>query len=66
MKPHNRPGRKNIRRLDALDRLAKKKNKDAAEIEGVNLRAAIVSQSHADAIRTKKDRSARGKFQRHP
>ena len=60
----NRPGRINERRIRALSRIGKKTNREAAEVEAANLRARIISQAQAEAIRTKKDRSARGKFRR--
>jgi len=59
MKPMNFPGRKNDRRKRALKRLA------ADKLEEMKiLMHRIVPDSVARSIRTKKDRSARGRLTR--
>ena len=65
MKPRNFPGRKNDRRKRALKRLGSgisMTGMDAKAIEQRALISSIMSDSEARGIRTKKDRSARGKF----
>lgn len=62
MTPKNFPGRKNQRRIDAVALATKKENGEAAKIELDNLRQAIAAPDAARAIRTKKDRSARGRI----
>lgn len=84
MAPKNFPGRKNARRVRALDRaqaqLASDTRRTAngrevplspSEREKINRVAGstarrILPQAQAEAIRTKKDRSGRGKFARSP
>lgn len=65
----NSPGRKNIRRTAALARMADKPGKSTRsqadhDAERARLQASILPQAQADAIRTKKDRSARGRLTR--
>lgn len=67
MKPKNFPGRKNDRRIGAEGRRLRMPIFDARserlhkqELEA--LQARILPDSMARGIRTKKDRSARGKF----
>lgn len=70
MKPKNFPGRKNARRCEALARLdqhmasfvADGRRLDLANKERSALRSRIVAPDVARSIRTKKDRSSRGKF----
>lgn len=58
MKLKNSPGRKNDRRKRALAQAIRFDRKDEIEI----LRARILPDSMARSIRTKKDRSSRGKL----
>lgn len=58
MKPKNFPGRKNDRRKLALKQAIAFKR--TAEVDALNSR--ILPDAMARGIRTKKDRSARGKF----
>jgi len=63
MKPKNFPGRKNDRRVAAEGRRLRMHPHNARnkqELDALALR--IMPSSMARAIRTKKDRSARGKF----
>jgi hypothetical protein len=65
MKPANFPGRKNARRIAALKRLPAGSNLIGTDKRAVEYRALmsrIVPDSIARDIRTKKDRSARGKI----
>jgi hypothetical protein len=64
MKPANFPGRKNDRRKGALARLrpATAFNPEKATKEQEVLRSRILPDSMARGIRTKIDRSARGKL----
>jgi hypothetical protein len=72
MKLKNAPGRKNTRRQKALTQLYKATNTKADRLDRPpgfsrkdainNLAASIVSDGMARGIRTKKDRSARGKL----
>lgn len=58
MKPKNFPGRKNARRRRALAQAMVYGRKDEVEV----LKARILPESIARGIRTKKDRSSRGKL----
>jgi len=65
MKPKNFPGRKNDRRKRALTRLGagiSMVGVDAKAVEQRALISRIISESEARGIRTKKDRSARGRL----
>jgi hypothetical protein len=64
MKPRNFPGRKNDRRKAALARLNPLTafNPEKAKQEQSVLKSRIIPDSMARGIRTKKDRSARGKL----
>lgn len=64
---HNNPTRRNERRMGALKRLGKRladtpERKEAIVAESAVLQARILPVATTMTIRTKKDRSARGKF----
>lgn len=58
MKPKNFPGRKNDRRKRALAQAVRFGRADEVEV----LKSRIIPDAMARGIRTKKDRSARGKL----
>lgn len=74
MKPSNFPGRKNLRRMKALNQLQRAKNTKAErldrppgfsrKLEQEKLEKLIVPHAVARGVRSKKDRSSRGKLTR--
>jgi hypothetical protein len=62
MKPMNFPGRKNARRERALQRLMRRALNGRPLKEAATLSSRIVPDEIARGVRTKKDRSARGKI----
>jgi hypothetical protein len=62
MKTGNFPGRKQLRRKGALDRLLNKRDKSKTDLKEIEVLKQKL-QSGFDKVFTKKDRSARGKRQ---